>query len=343
MPSSPILEVRGVTRRYRDRAIVADASLSLQPGGIGCLLGPSGCGKSTLLRMIAGLESVDEGTISIRGRAMSTPSGIVAPEDRGVGLVFQDSAPFPHLDVSANIAFGLKGMAAAERRARAASLLARFHIEHLAEAWPHTLSGGEQQRVAIARALAREPSLLLLDEPFSGLDAHLKVRIRQTLLADLRASGATVLIVTHDPEEAMLIADELFLMSAGRVLQTGSAATCYNHPASMAAARLLGDVVTLVAEVRAGVAVTPLGVVPAPTLPDGPAEAMIRPEMLRIVPTGWMAEVAAVRFAGPTSVVELTVDDQAITIRTTNPGLAVGSRIGLSADLTAIRVYAAGG
>ncbi|UUY00948.1 ABC transporter ATP-binding protein [Sphingomonas sp. J315] len=249
----PVLDVRTVSRRYGDRPAVTDASFTLTAGGVACLLGPSGCGKSTLLRMIAGLEPVDGGEIHLGGTIASQPGRAIAPEDRGVGLVFQDFALFPHLNVTDNIGFGLRGRPSAARAERVAAMLARFHIEHLAHAWPHTLSGGEQQRVAIARALARDPALVLLDEPFSGLDGQLRAEVRAAVLADLRATGTSVLIVTHDPREAMQVADHLILMSHGQILQTGSPQDCYRAPVSVGAARLLGDALVFPAQIRAGV------------------------------------------------------------------------------------------
>ena len=315
MSDHPILEVHDVTRRYADRIAVEAASLQLEPGQVSCLLGPSGCGKSTILRMIAGLEPVDDGEIRCHDRVMSQPGLTVRPEDRGIGLVFQDNALFPHLDVKANIGFGLKGLPAEERRRRIAALLARFHIEHLADAWPHMLSGGEQQRVAIARALAREPALLLLDEPFSGLDGQLRETIRTSLLSDLRDLGTSVLIVTHDPEEAMMVADRLILMSGGRILQSGSPLSCYSQPASEIAARLLGHVIVVPALIADGMANTPLGAVPLPSAPDGPAEILLRPEALTIGAAGTKATVSAVRFAGNGYAVDLDAGSLALTIR----------------------------
>jgi len=327
------LAVASVTRRYSGRAAVAEASFELRSGQIACLLGPSGCGKSTLLRMIAGLEPVDAGTIAIGGRTVSTPTATVSPERRGVGLVFQDLALFPHLDVTGNIGFGLRDLDAATRQARISALLARFRLEPLARAWPHTLSGGEQQRVAIARALARKPAVLLLDEPFSGLDGHLRATIRQSLLADLRADGATVLIVTHDPEEAMLVADHLMLMSNGRVLQTGSPQDCYRRPASIEAAQLLGDALVLPAQVKDGMARTAVGTVPARGLDDGPARVMVRPDALRLGdPDGAAATVLEVAFGGAFHMVTLAAGDAVVTARTMAAPPAVGSATRVSID-----------
>ncbi|HMO77267.1 MAG TPA: ABC transporter ATP-binding protein [Sphingopyxis sp.] len=332
MTDGPVLEIRDVTRRYPGRTAVDGASLALRSGRIACLLGPSGCGKSTLLRMIAGLEPVDSGEIRLRGAVMSAPGRQVAPEDRGVGLVFQDNALFPHLDVAGNVGFGLSGVTKAERHAKVADLLARFHVDHLAKAWPHMLSGGEQQRVAIARALAREPSLLLLDEPFSGLDGDLRERVRQSLLADLRDAGATVLIVTHDPEEAMGLADDLILMSEGRILQSGDPRACYDRPVSAAAARLLGEAIVLPATVADGVARTALGPVPAAGMADGAAEILARPEHIRLGQGDAAATVAAVRFVGRHYRVDLAAGDLALSLRLADDPPAPGGSVALALD-----------
>lgn len=330
------LSVSSVTRSYHQRPAVADASFDLRTGQIACLLGPSGCGKSTLLRLIAGLEPVDSGTIAIGGLAVSTPAGTVPPEKRGVGLVFQDFALFPHLSVAGNIGFGLKHLEASARRARVQTLLESFHIERLADAWPHTLSGGEQQRVAIARALAREPAVLLLDEPFSGLDGHLRAAIRQSVLADLRAAGATVLIVTHDPEEAMSVADHLMLMSNGRILQTGRPEDCYLRPESIEAGQLLGEVIVLPAHVIDGWARTPFGSVPAPGHPSGPVSVMLRPEALSIGAVGTVggatATVIDAGFGGAFHKITLSAGGIVVTTRTTDPPPSIGSSTCVSID-----------
>lgn len=308
MQSSPTMTLRDVTRRYGQREIVSKASFALHPGRITCLLGPSGCGKSTILRMIAGLEPVDEGEISVHGEVVSAPGMTVAPEMRGVGLVFQDNALFPHLNVRDNVGFGVQSMPPDARQRLVHGLLARFHVEHLSDAWPHTLSGGEQQRVAIARALAREPILLLLDEPFSGLDGHLRAQIRRALIADLRAVGATVLIVTHDPEEAMMIADDLILMAEGRILQTGLPEDCHDHPVSLVAARLLGD---------------------ALEVPDGPTPAIVRPGDLIVTEQGMPATVLSVRHLGGETVAVVATDTAEFTIRTSSADLTAGQAIHL--------------
>lgn len=331
--TSPSLIARDVSRIYGGKQAVTNASLELYPGTITCLLGPSGCGKSTLLRMIAGLEPVDSGTIEIAGKLMSAPEATAAPENRDIGLVFQDFALFPHLRVADNIGFGLSALPAASRQERVEVLLARFHLEPLANKWPHTLSGGEQQRVAIARALARSPSVLLLDEPFSGLDGHLRSIVRKSVVTDLRASGSAVLIVTHDPEEAMLVADELALMDAGRILQTGSPQECYLKPVSMEAARLLGEAVMLPAHVSGGIAHTPFGNLPAPTQHDGEAMVMARPEAFRFDQAGTAAEVLEVRFGGAFHAITLTSQGTIITAQMTATSTPqTGEQVTISID-----------
>jgi iron(III) transport system ATP-binding protein len=341
VPETPLLELRNVTRRYPGRVAVEAASFGLQSGSVACLLGPSGCGKSTLLRMIAGLEPVDGGEILIGGVRMSNARATLAPEHRGVGLVFQDNALFPHLDVRDNVGFGLSALTADIRAERVGALLARFHIDHLAKAWPHMLSGGEQQRVAIARALARSPSLLLLDEPFSGLDGDLRAAVRQSLLADLRAIGTTVLVVTHDPEEAMMIADNLVLMSAGQVLQTGNPEHCYRQPTSVAAARLLGDALILAAAVKDGAAQTILGPVSAKNIPDGPAEAVIRPEALRLESDGVAATIVSVHFAGNAHIVHLKTGGLDVTMRHSGVPPVPGDTVSLSINADAAHIFSA--
>lgn len=336
--AAPVLALREVTRGYRGRLAVDGASFELESGRITCLLGPSGCGKSTLLRMIAGLEPVDAGTIAIRGDIMSASRSMVPPERRGVGLVFQDNALFPHLNVTDNVAFGLRGAPTGLRRDKARALLARLHVAHLADSWPHMLSGGEQQRVAIARALARDPSLLLLDEPFSGLDGHLRGQVRQSLMADLQSSGATVLIVTHDPAEAMMLADTLILMAEGRILQRASPEVCFRTPVSLAAARLLGDVVTLPAVVRNRQAMTPLGPVAAPNCLDGAITAYLRCGVLRIAEAGIPARVTGVRFAGSAWAVEVDIDGHRVTVSQRDDPPPTGAVVMVSCDPDAIRL-----
>ncbi|AYG95675.1 ABC transporter ATP-binding protein [Brevundimonas naejangsanensis] len=337
--NAPALTVRGATRRFGARLAVDGVDLDLHAGRITALLGPSGCGKSTLLRMIAGLEPMDGGTIHAEGRLLADATRATPPETRGVGLVFQDYALFPHLSVADNVAFGLKDRPRAERRRTALEWLDTVHLADRADAWPHMLSGGEQQRVALVRALARRPHTVLLDEPFSGLDRHLKSEVRQTLMGALRAADAAVLMVTHDAEEALLMADDLALMDKGRILQTGAPDDAYLRPVSPAAARLLGETELLAAEVRSGVATTAFGALPAPDAPDGPAWAMIRPGDVRISIDGVPARVAAVAFGGPFIEIKVQADGQTLRLRTTDPAPAVGEAIQVTLAADRARLY----
>ncbi|HEX5775204.1 MAG TPA: ABC transporter ATP-binding protein, partial [Caulobacteraceae bacterium] len=277
-----MIEVKGARRLYGRKAAVDGASLTVQAGRLTCLLGPSGCGKSTLLRLIAGLEPLDGGKISADGQLLSGPHVHVAPEERKIGFVFQDYALFPHLTIEQNVAFGLTHLPRDQRRARALAELERVRLADRAGAWPSALSGGEQQRVALARALARNPRAILLDEPFSGLDGRLKAEVRDAALEALRDAGAAALIVTHDAEEALMMADDLALMEEGRILQTGAPRDCYLRPTSMAAARLLGEANELpVTRVEGGSVHTAFGGVPG-----AGSVVMARPEALALGPDG---------------------------------------------------------
>jgi len=339
-----VLEARDLTRRYGEMTTVADAGLSLEGGRITALLGPSGCGKSTLLRMIAGLERPDAGEVWAGGRLLSGPGVFVPPEQRDIGFVFQDYALFPHLSVEKNVAFGLAALKPAERKARTMEQLGRVRMADRRGDYPQALSGGEQQRVALARTLARQPAVVLLDEPFSGLDGRLKAEVREATLAALRASGAAALIVTHDAEEAMMMADDLALMRAGRILQTGTARDCYLDPASPEAARLLGDTVELRAERANGQAVTAFGRLPAQG--EGPVLVVARPEAFRIAPADSAgavdAQVTRVSFGGPFVLADVTAGGQCAVARIPlAQAPAVGERLRLRLEPSFCKVFEA--
>ncbi len=228
----PRLEIKNLQRAYGGRAVVDDVSLKIMPGQVTCLLGPSGCGKSTTLRMIAGVEMQDSGTIHVDGKLICDTVFRVPPERREIGLMFQDFALFPHLSVADNVGFGLKTGTKAERRARIEELLERVDLLRFIDGYPHQLSGGEQQRVALARALAPRPKIMLMDEPFSGLDNRLRDDIRDETLGILKEEGTAVLLVTHEPEEAMRMADEIALMRDGKIVQQGPPITCTRVPST---------------------------------------------------------------------------------------------------------------
>ena len=277
-----ILEVKGLAKSFHANTVLHDIDLDLQPGTTTAVVGSSGCGKTTLLRLIAGFEAPDDGTITIDGRQVASPESAVAPHRRGVGYVAQDGALFPHLTVGQNIAYGLRGTARGEVRARVSELLETVSLDaSYASRRPHQLSGGQQQRVALARALARHPVLMLLDEPFSALDTGLRASTRKTVAGLLTNAGVTTLLVTHDQEEAMSIADQVAVMRDGRFTQVGSPQQVYRHPIDRFTAEFLGDCISLPCTVASGVADCVLGRIPVqgPTA-DGPATVVLRPEQL---------------------------------------------------------------
>lgn len=256
---SPIVVLEHVSRRYDDLAAVWDVSLSVTAGEVLCLLGPSGCGKTTTLRMVAGVERPDSGRIFIEGAVVDGEDCFVPPERRNIGLMFQDHALFPHMSVVENVAFGLRGMSASERREKALHGLERVDMRPAADFYPDRLSGGEQQRVALARALAPGPGVMLMDEPFSGLDKRLRDSIRDDTLTLLKSIGACSLLVTHDPEEAMRMGDRIALMRQGRLLQLGSPEDMYYRPVDAAVAFFFSDFNEIKGIVKQGLITTPLG------------------------------------------------------------------------------------
>ena len=239
------LQVENLQHAYGAQEVVRGLSFSLARGVIGCLLGPSGCGKTTVLRCIAGFEGIGAGEIRIAGRVVSGSGVMLPPEKRRIGMVFQDYALFPHLDVAGNIAFGLHGMAREERTARVQELAQLVGLSAALDKYPHEISGGQQQRVALARALAPRPELLLLDEPFSNLDVDLRERLSLEVREIIKASGATAVLVTHDQQEAFAMADEIGVLQGGRIQQWDSPYNLYHRPANRFVADFVGQGVFL--------------------------------------------------------------------------------------------------
>ena len=306
-----MLTLDAVSRRFGAVAAVNDVTLEVADGEFLCLVGPSGSGKSTLLRLAAGLERVSTGRIVLDGVEVDGPGRFVETEHRRVGMVFQDYALFPHLTVAANVAYGLRGRPRAAAAGLARDLLTRLGLAGLASSYPHTLSGGERQRVALARAIAPGPRLLLMDEPFSSLDSRLRDDVRQHTLRFLRETGTTTILVTHDPDEALRVADRVALLRAGRLEQCGGADELYAHPATLFAARFFSEVNELRSVCRQGRVDTPLGTFPAPHLASGsPVSVCIRPQHLHLTarPSGHCARVLATDFLGEIDQVEIEVD-----------------------------------
>jgi len=329
------LTVEGLIRRFGGRDVVSDVSLRVKPGQVTCLLGPSGCGKSTTLRMIAGVDKPDAGRVVVNGQVLSDAQVHLPPEQRHIGLMFQDFALFPHLSVWENVAFGLKG-ARSDKRARAAEMLERVHLGGFDAAFPHELSGGEQQRVALARAIAPRPGIMLMDEPFSGLDNRLRDGIRDETLDILKEEGTAVVLVTHEPEEAMRMADEIALMRQGRIVQHGAPYNVYNAPVDRQAAAFFSDVNVIRGRVQGALTDTPFGAFLAPGVPDGTeVEIVIRPQHLRIdfdrdgrgphptpedgVPA--RGTVVRARFMGHESLVEFRMDHDGSILKASVPSV----------------------
>jgi iron(III) transport system ATP-binding protein len=328
--------VERLSHAYDGRAVLTDASLSVAAGEILCLLGPSGCGKTTLLRLVAGLEALQTGQIVIDGTDVTA----LPPERRGIGLVFQDFALFPHLSALDNVAFGIGA-----DRARAREVLTRLHMEDYAAAYPHTLSGGQQQRIALARALAPRPRVMLLDEPFSGLDTGLRARLRDDTLHILKGSGAATILVTHDPEEAMFMGDRIAVMDRGRIVQIGRPEELYLRPENAFVAAFFGEVNRIPARVEAGLARTALGAIDGNGLAEGSAvEVLIRPEALVLTeaPEG-EARVLAARMLGRTSLVHLEIaGDPPLHLHSRMPGDFLpgeGSRVSIRLDRRRAHVF----
>ncbi|OGA32852.1 MAG: ABC transporter ATP-binding protein [Betaproteobacteria bacterium RIFCSPLOWO2_12_FULL_64_23] len=241
----PLLELKQVSHAYGPHLVVDALSLSLEQGSIGCLLGPSGCGKTTVLRAIAGFEHVSRGEIRLNGVIVSSPALHLPPEQRKIGMVFQDYALFPHLSVAGNIAFGLRSATGDQRRVRVVELLATVGLGGSGGKYPHELSGGQQQRVALARALAPKPHLLLLDEPFSNLDVDLRERLSLEVRDIIKRAGISAILVTHDQHEAFAVADEIGILHEGSIQQWDTPYNLYHRPANRFVADFVGQGVFL--------------------------------------------------------------------------------------------------
>ena len=326
---------------------VRGVSFEIAPGEVVALIGNSGCGKTTLLRLAAGLERPASGRVLLDGLEISGSRVFVPPERRGIGMMFQDFALFPHLSNLENVMFGLHGFSRADSERQARSALDRVGLGRLAGDYPHMLSGGEQQRVALARAIAPRPAVILMDEPFSGLDRRLRDAVRTDTLAILREARATSLIVTHDPEEAMRMADRIVLMRGGKVLEAGVPADLYRRPATLFAARFFCEMNEIAGVVQGGRVETPLGRFDAPGLAEGtPAVVCIRPQGLRLRPEGHCipGRVVTHRSLGEVDLFEIVVSglDAPVLARVREAAeRGPGGDIGVDVDPAEVLVFAA--
>ena len=240
-PNDWLLNVNNLSVGYGGEAVVKNINFALSHGDIGCLLGPSGCGKSTILRALAGFLPISQGVISLQSQAISQPGRSVPPEKRKIGMVFQDYALFPHLSIADNVGFGLKSLSKSERQQKVAELLKLVHLQDLADNFPHELSGGQQQRVALARALAPEPTLILLDEPFSNLDTDLRRRLSLDVREILKTLGISAILVTHDQQEAFAMCDQVAVLRDGHIQQWDVPFNLYHEPANRFVASFVGQ------------------------------------------------------------------------------------------------------
>lgn len=277
-----LLTVIGLTKRFTGPPVVNNLTFAVREGEIFALLGPSGCGKTTTLRLIAGFERPDTGEVHLGGRHLAGQRVHVSAEKRGIGVVFQDFALFPHLSVLANVQFGLRSMARSDRESRCREVIQLVGLNGFEQRMPHQLSGGQQQRVAIARTLAPRPGLVLLDEPFSNLDALLRQATRQDFRDVLKRAGMTAVMVTHDQEEALSFADRVAVMRNGQIEQIGTAEEVYYQPRTLFVAQFLGRTNLLLSEARGMVADTPIGEVPLNRKAEGHVLLSLRPEHLMI-------------------------------------------------------------
>lgn len=331
---------------YDGAAAIRGVSFDLEPGEVLCLLGPSGCGKTSLLRVAAGVLRQDSGRVLIDGREIAGPGGFVPPEKRGIGLMFQDYALFPHMTILDNVLFGLAGLPRDAARREALKALGRVGLQHMAGDYPHMLSGGEQQRVALARAIAPRPGVLLMDEPFSGLDGRLRETVREETLAVLRETRSSCLIVTHDPEEAMRLGDRIALMRAGHLVQIGPAAELYSRPVDLAAARFFCDLNEFDGKVEDGAVAFPLGRIAAPAFAGGTdVTVCVRPRGIAVGEGAGTApgRVVARHFLGEVDLVEIVIDGRPEPVRARmrpGSGLEPGAEVAIGFDLSETLLFA---
>jgi iron(III) transport system ATP-binding protein len=332
------LQLTGIAKAYGTTAVLQGIDLTVPAGSLTAILGPSGCGKTTLLRLIGGFDRPDAGTIRLGERVLYHQGRSVPPEQRQIGYVAQEGALFPHLTVADNVAFGLKGNREC-KRARVEELLAMVGLPDpsLERRYPHQLSGGQQQRVALARALAPSPRVILLDEPFASLDTNLRESTRRAVAKSLAATGATTILVTHDQDEALSLAEQVAVMRRGRLVQVATPADLYLQPVDVETALSLGEAVIVPGQARDTGIECPLGVLgPRSAVLPGPVKVMIRPEQIvlrdQVAQDGIPARVLDVSYFGHDALVRLTLrDDQVVTARP--PGYAAprpGANVRLS-------------
>jgi iron(III) transport system ATP-binding protein len=325
------LSFENISHSYHGKATISGLSLAVEPGEVLCLLGPSGSGKTTLLRIAAGIEAQTSGRVLLNDQEIAGPGLFLPPERRGIGLMFQDFALFPHMTILDNVRFGLTALDREAARAQALHALGRVGLAHYAEKYPHVLSGGEQQRVALARALAPRPAVILMDEPFSGLDSRLKDSVRADTLAILREARATAIVVTHDAEEAMRMADRIALLRGGRLVQIGSSDDLYRRPFDIFTASFFSEVNLFQGVVQGGSVETPLGPIDARGVAEGRAvDVAVRLQGVEVHTdgAGVAARIISRRFLGVVDLFTFAVagSDEPVRARIRADGIPQGLR-----------------
>jgi len=342
------LAFEDVTRVYVDTRALDGVSLQIAPGTVTCLLGPSGCGKTTLLRIASGIERPTAGRVLLNDRVLAGPGTFVPPEERHVGLMFQDFALFPHLTIAQNVMFGLQALPRDEGRRRALAMLERVALARYADDYPHILSGGQQQRVALARAIAPRPAVLLMDEPFSGLDVQLRESMQQETLSLLREANMTAMIVTHHPEEALRLGDQICVMRRGQLLQAGTAQELYHAPSDLYVARLFSEINEVACTVSGGAVDTPIGRLPVERAPDGQAMVLgVRERAIHVTNgdgPGLKGRVVDVKFLGDAALVNVAAEGFSRTLRVrthVSERFEEGAQVALTIDPTRTLIFPA--
>jgi iron(III) transport system ATP-binding protein len=330
-----VIEAVGVSKRYGDVVALDRCDLQVPAGAIATLLGPSGTGKSTMLRMLAGFDAPDSGTIDIRGRRVVGPGVFVAPEHRNVGVVLQDYALFPHMNVRANVGYGLAKRS--DRDTRVDEILDVVGLTGFGDRYPHELSGGQQQRVALARAMAPGPDVIILDEPFSNLDDTLRSRVRSEVIAIIREAGTTALFITHDQEEALSIADLVAVMNRGRIVQMAEPQELYWEPVDAWVGSFVGDANFVRGRGRGGQVESVLGSFRGEG--EGDVWVMVRPESVRLYsdPSG-QAVVRGREFFGHDQLITVAFDDGTLVRSRMGPGdlFSAGDRVNVDVDAATV-------
>lgn len=342
-----LLQVEAATKSYGNKKVCKDVTFSLNKGDIGCLLGPSGCGKTTLLRMIAGFEQLEGGLIKLDGTTVSSPSVNVAPEKRCIGMVFQDYALFPHLTISENVGFGLGKAVQDKKKARTENLLELVGLADEGRKYPHEISGGQQQRVALARALAPEPNLLLLDEPFSNLDALLRDRLTVEVRDILKKAGTTALLVTHNQHEAFAVADKIGVLFEGRMQQWDSAYDIYHKPTNLEVATFVGEGCLISGRVTAPDKVKcSLGILEGnlslPCDSGCKVDVLVRPEdVLHVEDSPVQAKVLHKSFRGSNILYQLGLDsgEKCQALVSSHHNHSLGESIGITTEVDNLVVF----